>query len=314
MDEREARRAYLDRLDDVLATDFLQPFDAVMDAYRLDAFGVLVLESSARRTIRTAARIAEDRYEAINVQYVARGAASGNANGRTVTSLPGTVMILDYGQPFTITDHERRDVINIALPRASFPTRNATAWHGAILEGATATMLARFMATLAETLSLLPADSAAGMEQAFVALLTAAVGGAIGGAKAGAPGGADARLIQRAGQLVDDRIASPELDPAWLAGKLNVSRSELYSVMERFGGVSRFILQRRLARARTALEDTSDQRRIGAIAFAFGFASEAHFARAFRAAFGTTASAVRRATSAKPDAPHAKSGTDSQEI
>lgn len=307
MDEDEARRAYRERLDDVLATDFLQPFEATLDAYRLNTFSVLVLEASARRSTRTAARIAEDRYGSVNVQYIRRGTASGNAGGRVVTSLPGTVMILDYGQPFTVTDHERRDVINIALPRAAFPARDAAEWHGAVVAGPAATMLARFMETLGEALPLLPADTAPAMEQAFVALLTAAVGGG----KTGAPDGPDARLIHRAGQLVDDRIGSPELDPAWLAGKLNVSRSELYSVMERFGGVSRFILQRRLARARAALEDASDERRIGAIAFAFGFASEAHFARAFRAAFGTTASAVRRAKAATLDA---QSGTHSQGI
>ena len=56
----------------------------------------------------------------------------------------------------------------------------------------------------------------------------------------------------------------------------------------------RYIWRRRLEAARDALLDASEKRRIGEIAFHFGFSSEAHFARAFRSAFGKTASETRR--------------------
>lgn len=291
--EDEARQAYLDRLDGILDTVFLAPFTAQMDAYRLGAFSVLHLIASERRSSRVQARIAQDRYDSIGVQYVVSGHAVGSAGKRRIVSDPGTIMILDYGQPFTVTDLEPRTVINVAVPRALFLERSSdpVTLHGAILTGPTALVLARFMETLGTVLPDVPKSCEAALARVFTDLLAVALGTVM--SKDGVTD-RDTRTIQRAEGLVDDRIGSVDLDPAWLAGKLNLSRSDLYAVMERFGGVARFILQRRLAGARAALENPADHRRIGAIAFAFGFSSEAHFARAFRAAFGATASEIRQ--------------------
>ena len=289
LDQREAEQAYLDRLDGILDTEFLQPFSATLTAYRLGPLSVLSLLASARRSIRKAERIGRDRYESIGVQYVVAGYASGNADGRLVASDPGSIMILDYARPFTITDHGRRDVLNIAVPR-SLVGRVAGERHGAILSGPAAELLAAFMKGLHAALPSLPASAGGPLADAFIAMLAAVLADDDGPSRIDA---AEA-LILRAEHLVDAWIGSPELGPVWLAAKLNVSRSELYATLERFGGVARFIMQRRLDGARAALENTADGRQIRAIAYAFGFTSEAHFARAFRASFGATASDVRR--------------------
>jgi AraC-like DNA-binding protein len=294
LDVAEACQAYLDRLDSILDTVFLAPFAAEMDAYRLGAFSVLCLTATARRSSRLPARIAQDRYDSLGIQYVVSGRATGEANGRGIASEPGTVMILDYGQPFSVTDLEARRVINVAVPRSLFARACDPAdLHGTVLQGPAAGILAGFMDDLGRALPDLPDTAGTPLARVFIDLLTVA----IDATGTPVPIDREARTIARAQQLVDDRIGSSELDPAWLCAKLNLSRSELYTVMERFGGVARFIMQRRLHGARAALLDPADTRRIGAIAYAYGFANEAHFARAFRATFGTTASSVRQAGS-----------------
>lgn len=291
--ESDARRAYRDWLDGILDTEFLAPFTAELDAFRLEQFSVLRLTASARRSIRTAARIAYDRYDSVGVQYVLAGRATGDANGRAVASEPGGVMVLDYGQPFTVTDLEPRTVINIAVSRAAFPAARTppATLHGAVLTGASAQPLAAFLHSLAASLDTLPASTGPVLARVFADLLVVA----LSDLDVHKPNDRDEQAIQRAERLVDEHIGAPHLDPGWLAGRLNLSRAEIYTVFDRFGGVARFIMARRLGAARAALENPADTRRIGAIAYALGFSSEAYFSRAFRTAFGITATQARRA-------------------
>jgi AraC-like DNA-binding protein len=66
------------------------------------------------------------------------------------------------------------------------------------------------------------------------------------------------------------------------------------------GGVARYILHRRLQRAFHALANPANRRlRIAEVASRVGFASESHFSRAFRSAFGLTPSDIRGASSGK---------------
>lgn len=291
MSEDDRRQAYLERLDGILETRFLsKTFEASMDAFRCGPLSITVLDASPRSNERTAARIAHDRYDSIGVQLVLSGRARGKADGLPVASEPGTVMLLDYGRPFLITDEERRHVVNVAVPRSLFPADPAGT-HGVVLRDGMAAPLAAFMGSLPMVLTLVPADAGPVLARSFLDLLAVSQGdyrtehGRLLPAE---------EAIGRAEALVDARLASPDLDPAWLASKLNVSRSELYTILDRFGGAARFIQGRRLAVAHAALADPCDARRIGEIAYALGFSSEAHFARAFRASFGCTASDVRR--------------------
>ena len=205
LSEDEARQAYLDRLDGILDTVFLAPFAAKMDAYRLGSFSVLHLIASERRSSRVQARIAQDRYDSIGVQYVVSGHAVGSTAKRKIVSDPGTIMILDYGQPFTVTDLEPRTVINVAVPRALFIERSSdpVTLHGAILTGPTALVLARFMETLGTVLTDIPKSCEAALARVFTDLLAVALGTVM--SKDGVTD-RDTRTIQRAEGLVDDRI------------------------------------------------------------------------------------------------------------
>lgn len=104
-----------------------------------------------------------------------------------------------------------------------------------------------------------------------------------------------AALLSRARRYIRAHHGDPGLTPERIAGALGASRSSLYRAFEPEGGVAEAIRRARLEAARRALEDRADGRRIGEIAFACGFTSEAHFSRAVRQAFGAPPSSLRAA-------------------
>jgi len=178
MDEEDARQAYLDQLDGLVDIAFLQPFTAELETYALGAFSACVLTTSALRSVRTAERIAQDQYDLICIQYAAVGYATGDADGQPVESTPGTVLILDYGRPFSIIDTEPRTVVNVTIPRTAFPgwRQPHADWHGVVLTDSAAGLLAGFMRELSVHLPTSSAESGPVLAGAFIALLTAALG------------------------------------------------------------------------------------------------------------------------------------------
>jgi AraC-like DNA-binding protein len=88
-------------------------------------------------------------------------------------------------------------------------------------------------------------------------------------------------------------LSARTLTPAWIADKLAISRTQLYAAFPK-GGVAKLIWERRLAAAHAALTDPEERRTIAAISGLFGFASDAHFSRAFSKKYGMSPSAARR--------------------
>jgi AraC-like DNA-binding protein len=86
---------------------------------------------------------------------------------------------------------------------------------------------------------------------------------------------------------------SSELDPEGLATRFGLSRSALYTLFKPFGGVARYVQNRRLVRAHTELLESSPQKRnITSTALRFGFKDVSHFSRAFRQKFGYNPSEI----------------------
>lgn len=111
--------------------------------------------------------------------------------------------------------------------------------------------------------------------------------------RAAGPGGHRTRMRDRAMRFIDDHLANPLVVPA-LAAELGVSRVRLARLFADDGGVARYVRRRRLARARDRLADPDETRPIACVVAECGFASAAHFSRAFRAAFGQTPREARR--------------------
>jgi AraC-like DNA-binding protein len=110
----------------------------------------------------------------------------------------------------------------------------------------------------------------------------------------------DRTILDRARRHIEARLDDPGLTPASVCVAAGTSRSSLYGLFRRWGGVARYIQERRLRRIHAALRDPGERRGISQLAYAYGFTSAAHFSRAFRGLFGCAPRDVRDAALARP--------------
>ncbi len=103
--------------------------------------------------------------------------------------------------------------------------------------------------------------------------------------------------------MIDLHLASPDISPAWLAERLNVSRATLYRAFAREGGIMFCVWERRLEAIRDCLADPFETRSLERIAVEHGFKTLAHLSHAFgpgSASHPGTGAAPRRAGSPSP--------------
>lgn len=102
-------------------------------------------------------------------------------------------------------------------------------------------------------------------------------------------------LAARMRDFVEQHLHRADLDSATIADAFQVSARSVRDVFAANGTTpGRYMLARRLERARTLLLNPAQhQRAIGEIAYAAGFADQAHFSRSFRAAFEQSPSEAR---------------------
>ena len=97
--------AYDEATDNSLTTTFLSdPLYARLKSCFLGPSHLIELQASPRKSERTLARIVHDRQDSISVQFVVRGRSLGDAAGQRVSSEPGTILLLDFAQPFVLID------------------------------------------------------------------------------------------------------------------------------------------------------------------------------------------------------------------
>ncbi|MBF8222547.1 transcriptional regulator FeaR [Halomonas sp. 328] len=105
-----------------------------------------------------------------------------------------------------------------------------------------------------------------------------------------------ALLYQGACQLIDQQLQEPDLTPATLAERMNVSLRRLYRLFEAHEEtVCRHIQRRRLQRCAEDLAAPGQAHcSITEIAYRWGFTDSAHFSRAFKKAYGEAPRDYRR--------------------
>ena len=103
-----------------------------------------------------------------------------------------------------------------------------------------------------------------------------------------------ASLMQRAKAEIERNLHLNDLSITTICGAIGLSRASLYRLFEHHGGVRAYIQERRLRRAAEDLTSLAlAHRYIYDIAFNWGFSSEAHFSRAFKARFGLSPKQAR---------------------
>jgi AraC-like DNA-binding protein len=103
-------------------------------------------------------------------------------------------------------------------------------------------------------------------------------------------------LFERIRVFIEKRLDDTDLSPSTIARAHSISLRYLHLLFsERGVTVGGWVRSRRLARCRVALADVRKDRTITEIALKWGFSDAAHFSRSFKAAFGISPNAFRRA-------------------
>jgi len=100
---------------------------------------------------------------------------------------------------------------------------------------------------------------------------------------------------ERVRRAVRRHLRTPTLKPEALSRLVGISRSNLYRLLEKEGGVARYIQHQRLLEAQAVLSDPATTRSISAIAEDLCFADASSFSRTFKREFGYSPSEARSA-------------------
>lgn len=172
--------------------------------------------------------------------------------------------------------------------------------HGRVLQGGLSELLADHMRALQHRLPRLAPDEMPHAQHATLAMVSAAIAPSVANLH-NAEQAIDHTLFNRARRLIEQHLRSAELSPVFLCKQLGISRAQLYRAFSYETGVTAYIQQRRLNRARLMIQsDTSTRHRVSGLAFQFGFKSDAHFSRAFKQAFGYSPREAREVIDSNP--------------
>lgn len=284
-----------------LTRESLQGFEASVRASHLGQLLLVEHCFGAQQFSRLPARIARDGLDHYLVQWYRQGGFVGQCDDDQnieVKSGDIAVFALDRAQR---TLAQASQGVSLIVPRTlvedSFG-KNRRELHGTVLSAANPLggLLADHIASLQKHLPSVTLADTPAVAQATAQMLAACLQPSQH-AWNQAQGALQAVTRERIQQYIARHVREQRgesLTPQALACAFGISRSQLYRLFEPLGGVAGYVQQRRLLRAFHDLANPLNRRlRVAEIAARLGFVSEAHFSRAFRAAFGLTPSDVR---------------------
>ena len=266
----------------------------------------LVGDIIANRSVFNAQRLTRERRrieatpDHLVLQLYGSGGFSGEIGGEPYKVSRGQIAICDLRRPLDV-QAVTSDTIGLSIPRrlldgvdlASLPPRLDPSRER--LLAARMTMLHRRLPALVlPDIPAVTADLVAGLRRLLDLSTTTDV--------------LDAReldgdLLILAEQVIGGTLAAPDLSPATIAERLQVSRATLYRVFAPLGGVMERVWTMRLEAVRAALEQPAEPRNLTRLATDHGFKTAAHLSHSFRASYGSAPRDWRaqRAATARED-------------
>jgi len=273
--------------------------------FRLHHLGVGVCgqtRSSDQTIRRTKSAIAIGDCDHIFVDHLVDCDMAGEAGGQSFAAQSGDVLLFDMARPATFgisaPDHRRGGwrTAFLMIPRAHFETvcdvRNL---HGLVLrEGSAVGQIVRsHIRALAAAAAALDGQEAEALGRGTAALMAQALAPASYRDPRDRERFTDVTML-RVRHFIAGNLGRADLSPNLIARECGISRATLYRLFEPFGGVAGHVRRQRLLRAKRELGAASQSNQtISAIARRNGFTDDASFRRAFRQAFGLSASDVR---------------------
>ncbi|MBV9747616.1 MAG: helix-turn-helix transcriptional regulator [Acetobacteraceae bacterium] len=243
------------------------------------------------RNERSSARVRSDGVDQVIATLILEGETVMEIEGRRRIVPGGRVQLYDLAR---VAAHEGNGApsISLVIPRDMIEAilSDLGPLHGMVLDRMN-DMVVQHLRSLVRHGAQLSEPTAAGVARATVELLCAAVQASP--EAQGAASGAPAHVMRDARAYIAERLCGGDITPGELARAISVSRTRLYEAFAPYGGVSNYIRDSRLRAIRRALLDPKERRRVGELAFAYGFKSEAHFSRSFRELFGVAPLSLR---------------------
>lgn len=243
-------------------------------------------QSTKYEFYRTQRRIRQDGQESFRFLLPLKGRIHTSSADHESTKLPGDLFFLDDAQQLECSC-EFGDVLSLALPRDFLPSQ-AARLHERTLSSGVGRLLGDHMLSLLRNLSTLTEADVPNVVQSTIQLLCAAVTPTPDRLLEASMPFNDA-LKARVQRYIDGHWAEMDLTPAKICREVGLSRSKLYQLFERNGGVTRQIQRKRLFHAYRVLSNPNRRcTRISEIALNHGFSNEKYFYKIFREEFGHT--------------------------
>ena len=215
-------------------------------------------------------------------------------------SCPGSLSLRSLTRPFQ-GQSSTVEMIFVYLPRDLFHAEAARfdALNNRAMPGPLCGLLADFLLALERRLPFLSPDElprAAISLRAMISTCLAPTRQSLDMGKAELA----QTLLERIRRYIRAHVSAPSLSPEELSRVFQVSRSQLYRLFEKYGGVAQEIRRIRLDASFAALNDHERIRPIKKIAEEFGFASADDYTRAFRRRFGQSPREARHMRAVPP--------------
>jgi AraC-like DNA-binding protein len=261
--------------------------------WNLGALMVSNNEFGSRFQRRTPKGIRSDQIDHYRLLMQTRGTLNIDADGHRESISAGRVMLTDLARPETyateggsnIVMFIPREMLDEALPRP-------LDLHGVALSGRCASMLADHLRALVTATSSLTLAEVPALNQATVSLLAASLAGSAQTLDLARPA-VEVTLLRQACRYIDFHLTEPTLCAERICGFFKISRASLYRMFEPYGGVDRYVKERRLLRIHAVLASSTQRQHLGHLAEDYGFRTATHFSRVFREQFGYSPSEAR---------------------
>ena len=266
-------------------------FAAECGARAVGDLRLLGLSAQGHSVERTAAQVAARPTGMYFLNLLVLGSWSAWHDGRRATAGADELVLIDGDRPFRLEFSGVLSQLVLEIPRPLLDPLLAcpAAGVGVRVRGdaGAGALVAAVLRALAEHADALTARQARVTTRHLLGLVAMAVCEA-----SPRPPRGRALLLQQAVEEAERTLDDPDLTAHQLARRLCISTSYLTKLFaERGLSFGRWLLGRRLDRAWDELApEVRDGRTITEVAFACGFRDSAHFARTFRARFGTTPS------------------------
>jgi AraC family transcriptional activator of tynA and feaB len=273
-------------------------FQARMRSGVVGEFGIADYEGGPHEAERTAREISSGQYDDVVLNLQLGGRSIHCQADHQAVMERGSCFLFESRRPYSARFEDRNRLISIRVPRQSFEARLGRAapctCRTLSSKGPVAGLAFGYLTMITERMDAIEGVAAGRITDHALDLLALAISTeGDGKVMLSSPRAVALTMLKAA---IEARLHEPELKPAIAAAAAGISVRYANALLaEENSGIERYIIERRLERCRSALENPAHANRmIGEIAFGWGFSDLSHFNRRFKARFGCSPGEYRR--------------------